>query len=228
MLTEPNIQPASNQKLICPICQRDVKNHTELESVTCVNVGKITTTQNNIRVLITESKGCDRCLEQERALKQLWSLIQDRAHPTNFTWRCTNCNQERQLSINWLSHGYGITALQPYLWICSNCGWKTEKSVDACPKCQNRVWGRVVRIEKLGSVKPAKPHANERLESPQIEKNVKNYVRQLRSLFNSVECGTCHAIIYRPATKFDRQAFEISLRTHYAESSKCNPRSQTD
>ena len=96
MLTQPKPERASTQTLVCPICERAVENHTELESTTCVNIAKITA----IQVSTTEPKLCDKCLEQETALRQLWSLIQDRAHPTNFTWRCTNCNQERQLNIN--------------------------------------------------------------------------------------------------------------------------------
>ena len=99
MLTEPNRQRASAQTLVCPVCERAVENHTELESITCVNIGRITPIQH-AQGSTTESKVCDKCLEQETALSQLWSLIQDRAHPTNFTWRCTSCNQERQLSIN--------------------------------------------------------------------------------------------------------------------------------
>ncbi|HYW02294.1 MAG TPA: hypothetical protein VE862_12555 [Candidatus Acidoferrum sp.] len=98
MLTESNPHRASNQTLICPICERGVENHTELESITCVNIGR-TRTQNDAQDPITQLEACDKCLEQETALKQLWSLIQDRAHPTNCTWRCTSCNQERQLTI---------------------------------------------------------------------------------------------------------------------------------
>ena len=100
MLTEPNLKRASEQTLICPICERAVENHTELESMTCIHVGNITPIQHDAQDTITQLEACDKCLEQENALRQLWSLIQDRAHPTNFTWRCTSCNQERQLSIS--------------------------------------------------------------------------------------------------------------------------------
>src|SRR5208337_1917252 len=99
MLTEQNIQRASNQtKLVCPICERAVENHTERESITCVNIERIAPVHT--QESITQLEACDKCLEQETALRQLWLLIEDRAHPTNFTWRCTNCNQERELSIN--------------------------------------------------------------------------------------------------------------------------------
>jgi len=94
-----NLQRMLNQELTCPICGRGVNYHTEQESVTCVNIGRITPIQY-AQVPITESNGCDKCAEEENALTQLWSIIQDRAHPTNFTWRCTNCNKERQLRIN--------------------------------------------------------------------------------------------------------------------------------
>ena len=101
MLTESKIHRVSNQtKLVCPVCERAVENHTELESITCVNIRRITPIQHDAQDLIIQLEACDKCLEQETALTQLWSLIQDRAHPTNFTWRCTNCNQERQLSIS--------------------------------------------------------------------------------------------------------------------------------
>ena len=93
-----NIQPVSNEVLICPVCERDVSNHTELESITCVHVGRSAPIQSE--TASTESKMCEKCFEQEAAVRKLWSLIQDRAHPTVFSWRCTNCNQERQLSIS--------------------------------------------------------------------------------------------------------------------------------
>src|SRR5208282_1960484 len=95
-----DLQRMSNQELICPVCGRGVNYHTELESVTCVNIGRITPTQHDTQNSITESKVCEKCVEQETALTQLWSIIEDRAHPTSITWRCTNCNRERQLTIN--------------------------------------------------------------------------------------------------------------------------------
>jgi hypothetical protein len=92
-----NIQRAPNEVLTCPVCGRDVNNHTELESITCVHVAKVIPTQ--IENFNTEPKMCEKCFEQETAFRKLWSLIQDRAHPTVLSWRCTNCNQERQLTV---------------------------------------------------------------------------------------------------------------------------------
>src|SRR5208282_5963407 len=91
-----NLQRMSNQKLSCPVCGRGVNYHTELESVTCVNVAKDRPTQHSTQASIS---GCFRCLEQETAIRQLWSIIQNREHPTCLSWRCTSCNQERKLSI---------------------------------------------------------------------------------------------------------------------------------
>jgi len=115
--------------------------------------------------------------------------------------------------------------LEPYLWVCANCGWKTEKSTETCPKCQNRIWGRIVGVEKPESPQSDNSNLHKKIESPKIEEAVKNYLKQITDLLNSVECGKCHMIIYRPITKFDRQAFEDSLRTHYAKSLECNPES---
>ena|SRR5208282_1683132 len=95
-----NLQRMSNQELICPVCGRGVNYHTELESLTCVHVARISPIQSDTQTSNMKSERCDKCLEQENALTQLWSIIEDRAHPTNLTWRCTNCNQERKLTIN--------------------------------------------------------------------------------------------------------------------------------
>ncbi|HYW02293.1 MAG TPA: hypothetical protein VE862_12550 [Candidatus Acidoferrum sp.] len=118
--------------------------------------------------------------------------------------------------------------MEPYLWVCANCGWKTEQSTETCPKCQNRVWGKLVRVEKLESLQHNTSNLNEKIESPQIEEAVKNYLKQVTGLLNSVECGKCHTIIYRPDTQFNRQAFENSLREHYSKSPECIPEPKTN
>ena len=97
--TERSTISTASTQLTCPVCDRDVANHTEQESVTCVNVSKINPTKP-IRDTIAQSKGCSQCDEQEAAITQLWSRIHGRAHPTRFAWHCTSCNNERELTIN--------------------------------------------------------------------------------------------------------------------------------
>lgn len=120
---------------------------------------------------------------------------------------------------------YGVTGLQPYLWVCANCGWQVEESMESCPKCQNRVWGKIARVKKL-ETNQDKTSEPEKFTSPQIEKSVEEYLKKMIGLFNSVECGTCHAIIFRPEGEFNRQAFESNLRRHYSKSPNCKPKSQ--
>ncbi|HKM76107.1 MAG TPA: hypothetical protein VJZ32_06790 [Candidatus Bathyarchaeia archaeon] len=118
--------------------------------------------------------------------------------------------------------------MEPYLWVCVNCGWRTEQSTESCPKCQNRIWSKIVRVEKPESAQSSASNQHKKIESTKIEEVVKNYLKQITDLFNSVECGKCHTIIYTPIAKFDRQAFENSLRIHYSKSPECIPESQTD
>ena len=41
---------------------------------------------------------------------------------------------------------------------------------------------------------------------------------------NGIECGTCHEVIYRPENSFDRDAFEVARKKHYAISPECESR----
>jgi len=38
---------------------------------------------------------------------------------------------------------------------------------------------------------------------------------------NEIECGKCHAVIYRPETEFDMTTFKAALKEHYSTSPKC-------
>jgi hypothetical protein len=41
---------------------------------------------------------------------------------------------------------------------------------------------------------------------------------------NSIECGTCHTVIYRPNGVFDAEAFRAAREKHYSTSPGCEVR----
>ncbi|HUK49458.1 MAG TPA: hypothetical protein VLV18_00360 [Terriglobales bacterium] len=43
---------------------------------------------------------CPACTDQEKALRKLWSQVQDRAHPTDFTWHCQVCGKETHIVVD--------------------------------------------------------------------------------------------------------------------------------
>ena len=45
-------------------------------------------------------EACPRCRAQELALRRLWSQVQERAHPTNFSWHCQVCGKEVRMAID--------------------------------------------------------------------------------------------------------------------------------
>ena len=50
------------------------------------------------------------------------------------------------------------------------------------------------------------------------------YLRLVTELVNSVECGACNSIIYRPEGAFDPSILEANKNKHYAESPNCRPK----
>jgi len=45
--------------------------------------------------------------------------------------------------------------------------------------------------------------------------------KQTATSSNDIECGQCHAVIYRPEKKFDETAFQAAMKAHYSISPKC-------
>jgi len=43
---------------------------------------------------------CAACSKQELALRKLWVQVQERAHPTDFTWHCQLCGKENHIIID--------------------------------------------------------------------------------------------------------------------------------
>ena len=48
----------------------------------------------------TSEVECPMCVEQEQAFRKLWSQVQDRAHPTDLSWRCETCGNENHISVD--------------------------------------------------------------------------------------------------------------------------------
>ena len=46
------------------------------------------------------AEGCFECRKQGAALRDLWSQVENRAHPTHFAWHCSTCNQNRWLVVD--------------------------------------------------------------------------------------------------------------------------------
>jgi hypothetical protein len=53
--------------------------------------------------------------------------------------------------------------------------------------------------------------------------HIKAEIASVSNLFNSIECSTCHAIIYTPKGKFDQDTFKANKEKHYSESPSCKP-----
>ena len=56
-----------------------------------------------------------------------------------------------------------------------------------------------------------------------LTENLGPYLTLVSELFNSIECGACNAVIYRPQGKFDREVLNANRSRHYAESPDCKP-----
>ena len=50
--------------------------------------------------VIVPPRLCVICREQEHAIRKLWSQVQDRAHPTNFTWHCHVCGKDIRIAVD--------------------------------------------------------------------------------------------------------------------------------
>ena len=126
-----------------------------------------------------------------------------------------------------MADDFGTTVLtvQPHYWACANCGWKAEESIDTCPNCGNRIWGKINRVQKINSGQVATPNETWFASTPTSAKLLKADIAHVSDLFNSVECSACNAIIYTPKGKFDREVFEGEQKKHYAESPGCKPES---
>lgn len=111
--------------------------------------------------------------------------------------------------------------MQPHFWVCAECGWKPEGPIDACPKCGNRIWGKVLRVEENESENGGKLF--EHLSTQRSAESIILYLKLIFDLFNSVECGVCSSIIYKPDGKFDQDVLRANKMRHYLESPGCIP-----
>jgi predicted ATP-dependent serine protease len=113
--------------------------------------------------------------------------------------------------------------MQPYWWMCANCGFKAEESIDACPKCGNRIWGKINRIQKLDPNQAKILGETPSAFTQPITKLPKEDLARVANLINSIECSACNSIIYTPKGKFDQETFKANEMKHYSESPSCKP-----
>ncbi|HUK28264.1 MAG TPA: hypothetical protein VLV31_07560 [Candidatus Acidoferrales bacterium] len=112
--------------------------------------------------------------------------------------------------------------MQPYFWLCAECGWKTEEFMDSCPNCGNRIWGKVSRIQEREDQIETSYNLNHN-PSPHGSLTHSVYLTLVSELLNSIECGACSAIVWRSEGKFDQHVLKDCLKKHYVESPSCNP-----
>ena len=123
------------------------------------------------------------------------------------------------------SHSYRLVCqprfrnLQPHFWVCAECGWRTEDLIDSCPTCGNRIWGKVNRVEhrEAGNV------GSDYTSIPKDPDTIASYLKLVSDLVNSIECGACNSIIYKPEGKFDQDVLAANTKKHYVESPSCKP-----
>jgi hypothetical protein len=51
--------------------------------------------------------------------------------------------------------------------------------------------------------------------------------RKQARVSEGIECGSCHAVIYKPDKEFDREAFEAAKKEHYSASPTCKKASRS-
>ena len=49
------------------------------------------------------------------------------------------------------------------------------------------------------------------------------YVKLVSEFVNSIECGACSTVVYRPEGRFDQDVFMVNKARHYSESPHCKP-----
>ncbi len=100
-------------------------------------------------------------------------------------------------------------------WLCGSCGWSAKTNRQKCPRCGSSVWKPAPKkdsTELSGPMKQIAPRglllANPGKQAPIEEPD-------------AIECGKCHAVIYRTDKGFDVKALEEARNIHYSVSPAC-------
>jgi len=101
-------------------------------------------------------------------------------------------------------------------WACAVCGSLSRTNRRRCEKCGKMRWKPVPKRDIRELAGPMKRIAPRGLLLGGPEKQASE-----DASCNGIECGMCHAIIYRPEGVFDRNAFYVARKKHYAASPDC-------
>jgi hypothetical protein len=100
-------------------------------------------------------------------------------------------------------------------WICALCGLAAKTNRQKCPRCGGAVWRPAPRkdlIELGGPIKRIAPKglllAGAGNQAPIQDPS-------------SIECGSCHMVIYRADKGFDAKEFQEAKKNHYSASPAC-------
>src|SRR5208337_1679837 len=100
-------------------------------------------------------------------------------------------------------------------WICASCGRTTKTNRQKCRRCGSSVWKPILAkdpSEVSGQLKRISPKglllANPGRQTPIQDSN-------------NIECGNCHAVIYRADIKFDTTVLQEAITAHQLTSPGC-------
>jgi ribosomal protein S27AE len=100
-------------------------------------------------------------------------------------------------------------------WLCASCGQLARTNRQKCPRCGSGVWKPAPKndsTELSGPLKQIAPRGL-LLANPGKQTSVEES--------DAIECGTCHAVIYRVGKEFDVKALEEARNAHYSISPEC-------
>lgn len=100
-------------------------------------------------------------------------------------------------------------------WICGLCGSAAKTNRQKCSKCGGVVWRPALRKELIELGGPIKRIAPKGLLLAAAGKQAPIQDP------SSIECGSCHRVIYRPDKEFDATAFEKAKKNHYSAYPPC-------
>ena len=115
------------------------------------------------------------------------------------------------------------STLRPYFWVCVQCGLRPDSQIEACPNCGSRIWGKVMRIQTRNPGHKKRPPDSGDETTRKDQNSLAGYLKLVSELFNSIECGSCHSIIYSPKGSFDQHLLEAETAKHYSGSPGCRP-----
>ncbi|MGA2783252.1 MAG: hypothetical protein ABSF09_00950 [Candidatus Bathyarchaeia archaeon] len=100
-------------------------------------------------------------------------------------------------------------------WVCASCGRTAKTNRQKCRRCGSSVWKPILSkdpSEVSGQLKRISPKglllANPGRQTPIQDSN-------------SIECGRCHAVIYKADIKFDTTALQEAITAHHLTSPDC-------